>query len=194
MATINIDITKLAGENFEDLFLKAGNDKGLYDSLIFENPTTLNDGSGFNTQIVGNLKTDSPLYPVAKIKTFTFRYNRVLPFPSNLDSEIAVFDVAPTVEELELMVRRYPMIFSNVTIVVGPIPTKTTEVVTGEISIMSNVSSLVYASTSVITYRITAEEESPVEGLELTGFTNNALFVRKDINGFTNDDYMAPDT
>ncbi len=194
MATINIDITKLAGENFEDLFLKAGNDKGLYDSLIFENPTTLNDGSGFNTQIIGNLKTDSPLYPVAKTKTFTFRYNRVLPFPSNLDSEIAVFDVAPTVEELELTVRRYPMIFSNVTIVVGTIPSKTTEAVTGEITIMSNVSSLVYASTSVITYRITAEEEPPVEGLELTGFTNNALFVRKDINGFTNDDYMAPDT
>lgn len=192
MATINIDITKLAGENFEDLFLKAGNDKGLYDSLTFENPTTLNDGSGFNTQIIGNLKEDSSLYPVAKTKTFTFRYNRVLPFPSNLDSEIATFDVAPTVEELELMVRRYPMIFSNVTIVVGPIPTKTTEVVTGEISIMSNVSSLVYASTSVITYRITAKEEPPVEDLELTGFTNNALFVRKDINGFTNDDYMAP--
>ena len=192
MATINIDITKLAGENFEDLFLKAGNDKGLYDSLTFENPTTLNDGSGFNTQIIGNLKEDSSLYPVAKTKTFTFRYNRVLPFPSNLDSEIATFDVAPTVEELELMVRRYPMIFSNVTIVVGPIPTKTTEVVTGEISIVSNVSSLVYASTSVITYRITAEEEPPVEDLELTGFTNNALFVRKDINGFTNDDYMAP--
>ena len=92
------------------------------------------------------------------------------------------------------MVRRNPMIISNVTIVVGPIPTKTTEVVTGEISIMSNVSSLVYASTSVITYRITAEEEPPVEGLELTGFTNNTLFVRKDINGFTNDDYMAPGT
>ena len=72
MATINIDITKLAGENFEDLFLKAGNDKGLYDSLTFENPTTLNDGSGFNTQIIGNLKTDSPLYPVAKTKTLTF--------------------------------------------------------------------------------------------------------------------------
>ena len=194
MATINIDITKLAGENFEDLFLKAGNDKGLYDSLTFENPTTLNDGSGFNTQIIGNLKEDSSLYPVAKTKTFTFRYNRVFTFPSNLDSEIATFDVAPTVEELELMVRRYPMIFSNVTIVVGPIPTKTTEVVTGEISIMSNVSSLVYASTSVITYRITAEEEPPVEGLELTGFTNNTLFVRKDINGFTNDDYMAPGT
>ena len=193
MATINIDITKLAGENFEDLFLKAGNDKGLYDSLTFENPTTLNDGSGFNTQIIGNLKEDSSLYPVAKTKTFTFRYNRVLPFPSNLDSEIATFDVAPTVEELELMVRRYPMIFSNVTIVVGPIPTKTTEVVTGEISIISNTSSLVYASTSIVTYRINAEVEPPVEDLELTGFTNNALFVKTDINGFTNDDYMADD-
>lgn len=187
MAKLNIDISKLAGANFEELFLKAGNEKSLYDDLTFAEPIAVT-GQAYNTNIDGSLKPTSSLFPVAKETTFTFHYIRPLPYPSNLEENIAAFEVVPTLDQIKAIVQALPIVWSNVTVVYQAIPEQTSTVAVGTVTLIAKPESLIYAGESVIEYTIPKSEN-----VGLSGFINLRLDVDSDIGGFRNDRYRNQD-
>ena len=183
MAKLNIDISKFAGANFEELFLKAGTDKSLYDDLTFAEPIAVT-GQTHNTNIDGSLKPTSTLFPVAKETTFTFHYIRPLPYPGNLEKSFAAFEVVPTLDQIKAIVQSLPIVWSNVTVVYQAIPEQSSEAAIGTVTIIAKPESLIYAGESVIEYTI-----PKADNVGLSGFVNLRLDVDGELGSFRNDRY-----